>query len=537
MTLEDLKKGESESIEFKKNIPADKDKFLKTAVAFANGAGGRIIFGVENNSWNVTGFPDDEVFQKYDAIANSIFDTCTPAVVPIMSIEEIDNRKIIVAEIRSGMAKPYYLRSEGMMAGTYIRVAGVTRKAEPYMIKELQLEGCNRSFDTTQVVGEITLSEINSLCERMYQHALARCKSDEQRTELKNVSLSQLVSWKIVVQSNGRYFPTNAWHLLTGDFEDLIPDAYIQLAAFKGNTRSIFLDKQDAKGPIDMQIEEAMIFVKKHINLGSRIDGKYREDFYELPIDSIREMISNAVCHRSYLSPGTIQVAIYDDRLEVTSPRRLSSDLTIEQIIAGNSRIQNSAIGAAFFYMHIIEKWGSGIPRIFEDSKQYGLGVPEIKDFGSSFRISIRRKAFTTDPLGVLDPSLLGKGENKRITLYEDSLSSDNKINIAHTTEDKNLTKDAVSSLVMETKALNKISNSIELMREILFSKMEGEELKLYVSIAEFLKSHDVIKTADVIRITQKSRASANRYLTVLVKLGILKPEGDNKGRVYRRIV
>ena len=85
-----------------------------------------------------------------------------------MSIEEIDNRKVIVAQIRAGMSKPYYLRSEGMMDGTYIRVAGVTRKAEPYMIKELQLEGCNRSFDTTQVVGEITISEINSLCERMY---------------------------------------------------------------------------------------------------------------------------------------------------------------------------------------------------------------------------------------------------------------------------------------------------------------------------------------------------------------------------------
>ena len=126
MTLDELKKDESESVEFKKNIPQDKDKFLKTAIAFANGAGGRIVFGVENNSWKVTGFSDDEVFQKFDAIANSIFDACFPAVVPIMSIEEIDNRKVIVAQIRAGMSKPYYLRSEGMMDGTYIRVAGVT---------------------------------------------------------------------------------------------------------------------------------------------------------------------------------------------------------------------------------------------------------------------------------------------------------------------------------------------------------------------------------------------------------------------------
>lgn len=533
MTLDDLKKGESESVEFKKNIPQDKDKFLKTAVAFANGAGGRIIFGVENNSWNVTGFSDDEVFQKYDAIANSIFDACFPAIVPIMSIEEIDNRTVIVAQIRAGMAKPYYLRSEGMMDGTYIRVAGVTRKAEPYMIKELQLEGCNRSFDTTQVVGEITISEINSLCERMYQHALARCKSDEQRTELKKITLSQLVSWRIVVQSNGRYFPTNAWLLLTGDFDNLMPEAYIQLAAFKGKTRAVFLDKQDAKGPIDMQIEDAMIFVKKHINLGSRIDGKYREDFYELPIDSIREMISNAVCHRSYLSPGTIQVAIYDDRLEVTSPGRLSPDLSIEQIIACNSRIQNSAIGAAFFYMHIIEKWGSGIPRIFSDSRLYGLGEPEIKDFGSSLRISIRRKAFTTDPLGVVDPSLTGKEQYQSFALNS---APDNKDAIAQTSEGI-ITRDAVSSIALEPKVGNEISNSIDLIMEILNNKMEEDKLNLYIPIADYLKSNETIKTSDVVRITKKSPTSANRYLSRLVKLGILKPEGENKGRLYRRIV
>ena len=116
-------------------------------------------------------------------IRQYIFDACEPAVVPIMSIEEIDSRKIIVATIRPGMAKPYYLRKYGMMDGTWIRIAGVTRKAEPYMIKELQLEGTGASFDTLQVMGEVTPAEIDVLCNRMYQHALARCLSEEQRTE------------------------------------------------------------------------------------------------------------------------------------------------------------------------------------------------------------------------------------------------------------------------------------------------------------------------------------------------------------------
>ena len=132
--------------------------------------------------------------------------------------------------------------------------------------------------------------------------------------------------------------------------------------------------------------------------------GVYWEDYYELPMDSVREMISNAVGHRSYLSPGSIQVAIYADRLEVTSPGRISPDLTMEQLMEGNSWVRNVAIGAAFQYMHIIEKWGSGIPRIFQEVRTYGIGKPELRDFGTSFRISVFRKPFVTDSFGVVNP-------------------------------------------------------------------------------------------------------------------------------------
>ncbi len=98
-------------------------------------------------------------------------------------------------------------------------------------------------------------------------------------------------------------------------------------------------------------------------------------------------------------------MAIFDDRLEVTSPGRLSPDLTMEQLKAGNSRVRNVAIGAAFQYMHIIEKWDTGIPRILKEAAEYGLREPKLKDFGTSFRIDIFRKPFETDPFGVVNPA------------------------------------------------------------------------------------------------------------------------------------
>lgn len=144
-------------------------------------------------------------------------------------------------------------------------------------------------------------------------------------------------------------------------------------------------------------------FVLQHIDLGSRIEGIARQDYYELPVKTIREMISNAVCHRSYLTPGKIQVALFDDRLEVTSPGMLDSEITIEKMKSGLSKIRNRGIAAAFSYMNIVEAWGSGIPKMFREAKEYGLREPELIDMGSDFRINLYRKKAAIDQNGVID--------------------------------------------------------------------------------------------------------------------------------------
>ena len=146
----------------------------------------------------------------------------------------------------------------------------------------------------------------------------------------------------------------------------------------------------------------------QHIDLGSRIEGIARQDYYELPVKTIREMISNAVCHRSYLTPGKIQVALFDDRLEVTSPGMLDSEITIEKMKSGLSKIRNRGIAAAFSYMNIVEAWGSGIPKMFREAKEYGLREPELIDMGSDFRINLYRKKAATDQNGVIDPKTSG---------------------------------------------------------------------------------------------------------------------------------
>ena len=123
-----------------------------------------------------------------------------------------------------------------------------------------------------------------------------------------------------------------------------------------------------------------------------QIKGIYRQDIYELPVDSVRELIANAVAHRSYLEPGNIQVAIFDDRLEVTSPGMLLNAVSIEKMREGYSKLRNPAIASAFAYMKIIEKWGTGIPRILRECIEYGLPEPQLIDFDGDFRVNMYRK-------------------------------------------------------------------------------------------------------------------------------------------------
>ena len=71
---------------------------------------------------------------------------------------------------------------------------------------------------------------------------------------------------------------------------------------------------------------------------------------------------------------------------------------------SGLSKIRNRGIAAAFSYMNIVEAWGSGIPKMFREAKEYGLREPELIDMGSDFRINLYRKDAATDQNGVIDP-------------------------------------------------------------------------------------------------------------------------------------
>ena len=110
MTIEEILAGESKNVKFKENLPEKSIKYMKSVVAFANGTGGKIIFGIADKTREVVGFDKEDVFKKMDAIANAVSDSCEPAIIPDITLQTVEGKTVIVVEVSEGRQQ---LRSWG----------------------------------------------------------------------------------------------------------------------------------------------------------------------------------------------------------------------------------------------------------------------------------------------------------------------------------------------------------------------------------------------------------------------------------------
>ena len=396
MTIEEIIRGESKNVEFKKTRPVKSENYTKTVVAFANTQGGKIVFGIEDKTRKVIGIDEAVLFEMIDAIANAIADSCEPQIIPDIEPCTIDGKTVIIVSVLPQPQRPYYLKAKGKAKGTYIRVSGTSQPASPDKIKELELEGAKISWDELTCIGyKVTETAIKKLCRDMNSHRKALAEARNSKEKLPRVTKTNLENWKLIKKSGDEYLASNAFVLLTSNY---FPFAKIQCAVFKGTDRAVFLDKRTYEGPLYEQISEAMDFVLRNIRLGVTIDGVQRKESYELPVEAIREAIVNAQCHRNMLDESCVQVAIYDDRLEVSSPGGLYNGLTFEEAMQGHSKLRNRAIANVFAQMGLIEAWGTGLQRIQNAAKEYGLPDAEFIEMPESFRVNLyRQKAALKD--------------------------------------------------------------------------------------------------------------------------------------------
>lgn len=403
--LSDIEKGESRKLEFKEYLP-ESSKIYKTIIGFSNGAGGKLIIGV-NDGGEITGVSDDEVLEIPDKISNIIYGTCYPAIIPEIYIEKINGKNVIIIEVFPGNLKPYFVKNKGKLKGTYIRVGATNKLADEEMIMELERQKRNISFDE-ECVYDYDLSNMN----------FSKLTNDFFKFTERKLNEENLINLKLIKEEHGIKHVTKALILLTNN--NLFDYARIKCARFKGKHMGEFIDQKEFRGSLYEQVENAIKFAKSHINKGGRIGELQRIDEYEIPIVAIRELISNAVVHRDYsISGADIKFAIFDDRIEITSPGLLPKTLDIEDIKIGRSEIRNKVIARFFKEIRFIEEWGTGINRIIKSCIDAGLEEPEFMETGMFFRVTINKNrvnkvAINGDKIAI-NSDKIREGRNKAI--------------------------------------------------------------------------------------------------------------------------
>ena len=140
-----LKQPEDKSLEFKKEIPKNRQNLLKTVVAFANGAGGNIYVGV-NDDRTVTGIKE-EPFDLEEKLASIIYDSISPIPNVFFQTAAFEDKVIFIIRILPGVNKPYYLKKLGPEGGIFVRIGSTNRKADFQVATELRRQARNISLD------------------------------------------------------------------------------------------------------------------------------------------------------------------------------------------------------------------------------------------------------------------------------------------------------------------------------------------------------------------------------------------------------
>lgn len=150
------------------------------------------------------------------------------------------------------------------------------------------------------------------------------------------------------------------------------------------------LDRKDIQDDLWTQYQEAMIFLKRHLSVRTEIKGLDRKDYYEIPLEALREAVANAIIHRDYSVRGTsIMVEVHEDRVMIKNPGGFPAGMSQEKL--GDLSIRrNELIADIFARMRRVERMGSGFKRIRESMEKAGLPFPKVSS-DSFFFIEFER--------------------------------------------------------------------------------------------------------------------------------------------------
>ncbi len=387
--------AEQQTVEVKAANSGCPKRLYDTLSAFSNqDEGGVLLFGLDElQDFRIVGVYDAHDLQKH------VSEQCSqmsPKVRALFTIAEIEGAVVVSAEI-PGMDvpdRPCFYEGRGRLRGSYKRVGDMDLPMSEYEIYSFEayrrkyqddirtIEGCGfETLDPSDLANYLLRLKANK------PHLAAL--PDEQIYPLMNITKNGKVT--LVAEWLFGYYPQayapqlciTAVKIFGTEKGDLDPD---------GNR---FEDNKRIEGTIPEMLQECLAFLQRNLSVATKIDkmSGERSDRFELPIDAVREVVLNALIHRDYsihTEGMPVQVELYSDRLEITSPGGLYGRLTVDKLGKVQPDTRNPVLATAMEVLGLTENRYSGIPTVRKAMVAAGNPEPEFIDTGSEFRVILR---------------------------------------------------------------------------------------------------------------------------------------------------
>jgi ATP-dependent DNA helicase RecG len=395
--LELIKNGESSGVEFKRDT-IDNRALAKELVAFTNLRGGRVILGVENDG-SVTGITRDRLEEW---VMTACRDKIRPELIPYYEIiRDVEPGKdVIIVQVDRGWAVHHVWHNNHRTY--YIRVGTLSREASAEELERLFQQRGTFRLEVRGVSG----SSAEDFDYRRLNDYFRRVRSqDTPEADDADAWQNLLLNTEFLIEEEDRKPATVAGLLLfCANPNRFLPQAGIDAVAYPGKEKDYAAkERLSIRGPMTALIgkdgivenglvEQAVEFVRRNTQVtASLAEGSRREQTWAYPEEAVRETIVNALVHRDYLLSGTtVELSIYEDRLEVISPGRLPNGITPRRMVTGCRSARNQLLKDVMRDYGYLEHMGMGVPRkIVKGMQDHNGTKPELIEDEELFTIRL----------------------------------------------------------------------------------------------------------------------------------------------------
>jgi predicted HTH transcriptional regulator len=344
-------------------------------VAFANGAGGTVIIGVNGKTREIIGIDDSIRNKIYDEFPNSLYDSSSPSIFANIYEKNFGDKSVIIIEIPPSNKKPCFIKSKGIPKGVFVRVGSSTRRANEHVLEELYRDSKRISYDEELVEADLSILASKNI------KAFYKKNIDEERLQ-RDKFISQTAPGRTT------YKPTVAGTLIfCEDPSEYVTEAVILCSRFRGSEGRNIIQTERITGTLEEQVNISFELVKSWLQRDYKLEGIRLKAKTIIPEAALREAIINAVVHRKYSILGAIKITLYYDHLEIFSPGCFPGLININNLGDGSTFFRNPNIAKAFRKLGLIETLGSGVRLIFDSCKKAKLAMPKYHEEGDFVKL------------------------------------------------------------------------------------------------------------------------------------------------------